>query len=180
MVEIPSLDGISSFKKYRLNCYYISGQKPNFECFKWRTEVIQVGLLFPSAVIPLYTNPQVANFQSCKHAFYQPQSVSSVAQLCPTLQPHGLQHTRLPCPLPTSGACSKSWPSHPLLSPSLPAVSLSQHQGLFQGVKHEWNHSFPSISYCWWSFSSTVSLLQSVTRLTCPLNASPCMPATVM
>ena len=25
-------------------------------------------------------------------------------------------------------------PSHPLLSPSLPAFSISQHQGLFQGV----------------------------------------------
>ena len=26
--------------------------------------------------------------------------VSSVVQLCPTLRPHGLQHTRLPCPSP--------------------------------------------------------------------------------
>ena len=26
---------------------------------------------------------------------------SSVAQSCPILQPHGLQHTRLPCPSPT-------------------------------------------------------------------------------
>ena len=26
-------------------------------------------------------------------------------------------------------------PSHPLLSPSLPALNLSQHQGLFQGVR---------------------------------------------
>ena len=38
-------------------------------------------------------------------------SVSSVAQLCPTLQPHGLQHTRLPCPSPILGACSNSYPS---------------------------------------------------------------------
>ena len=28
-------------------------------------------------------------------------SVSSIAQSCPTLQPHGLQHTRPPCPSPT-------------------------------------------------------------------------------
>ena len=72
-------------RKYPLNCYYISGWKPNFECFKWRTEVIQVGLLFHSTVSPLYTNPQVVNFQRCKHAFFQPQSVSLVAQSCPTL-----------------------------------------------------------------------------------------------
>ena len=33
---------------------------------------------------------------------------SSVAQLCLTLWPHGLWHTRLPCPLPSPGACSNS------------------------------------------------------------------------
>ena len=36
---------------------------------------------------------------------------SSVTQLCPTLQLHGLQHTRLPCPSPAPGACSNSCPS---------------------------------------------------------------------
>ena len=58
-----------------------------------------------------------------------------------SLQPHGMQHARLPCPSPTPGACSNScpsswWyhPSHPLLSPSSPAFSLSHHQGLFQWV----------------------------------------------
>ena len=32
---------------------------------------------------------------------------SSVAQSCLTLQPHGLQHTRSPCPSPTPGVYSK-------------------------------------------------------------------------
>ena len=36
---------------------------------------------------------------------------SSVAQLCPTLRSHGLQHTRLPCSSPTPRACSNSCPS---------------------------------------------------------------------
>ena len=40
-----------------------------------------------------------------------------------SLQPHGLQHTRLPCPPPTPGACSNSCPSsrwyHPTLSSSV-------------------------------------------------------------
>ena len=36
---------------------------------------------------------------------------SSVAQSCPTLRPHGLQHTRLPCPSPTPRAFSNSCPS---------------------------------------------------------------------
>ena len=57
-----------------------------------------------------------------------------------SLWPHGLQHTRLPCPSPTPGVYSNSctlnqWccpPSHPLSSPPPPAFNLSQHQGLFQ------------------------------------------------
>ena len=67
---------------------------------------------------------------------------SSVAQSCPTLRPHGLRHSRPPCPSPTPGAYSNSslsshdatQPSHPLSSPSPPAFSLSQHQGLFKWV----------------------------------------------
>ena len=58
-----------------------------------------------------------------------------------SLQPHGLQHTRLPCPSSSPGACSNScpysqWcnPVNPLLSLSPPAFNFSNHQGLFQWV----------------------------------------------
>ena len=48
---------------------------------------------------------------------------STVAQSCPTLKPHGLWHARLPCPSPTPGACSKSFPlsqwCHPTISSSV-------------------------------------------------------------
>ena len=48
---------------------------------------------------------------------------SLVAQSCPTLWPHGLQHARLPCPSPTPGACSNSCPlsqwCHPTNSSSV-------------------------------------------------------------
>ena len=48
---------------------------------------------------------------------------SLVAQLCPTLQPHELQHSRLPCPSPMLRACSNSCPSsqwcHPTISSSV-------------------------------------------------------------
>ena len=54
----------------------------------------------------------------------------SVAQLCPTLWPHGLQHTRLPCPSPTPRACSNSsplsWLCHPTISPSVIPFSCLQ------------------------------------------------------
>ena len=59
-----------------------------------------------------------------------------------SLRPHGLQHSRLPCPSPTPGACSNScplsWWCHPIIlssvTPSPPVFNLSQHQGLFQWV----------------------------------------------
>ena len=58
-----------------------------------------------------------------------------------SLQPHGLQHARLPCPSPTPGACSNScplsWWCHPTISPSVipfSSFNLSQHQGLLQWV----------------------------------------------
>ena len=70
------------------------------------------------------------------------QSVRSVTQSCLTLQPHELQHTRLPVrhQFPELAQTQVHWvsdaiqPSHPLSSPSSPAFNLSQHQGLFQGV----------------------------------------------
>ena len=44
----------------------------------------------------------------------------SVVKSCLTLQFHGLQHARLPCPLPSPGVCSNSSPlsqwSHPTIS----------------------------------------------------------------
>ena len=55
-----------------------------------------------------------------------------------SLQPHGIQHTRPPCPSPNTGVYSNSYPlsesvmpsqpSQPLSSPSSLAFSLSQHQ----------------------------------------------------
>ena len=42
----------------------------------------------------------------------EPVQFSSVSQSCPTLQPHGLQHARPPCPSPTPRAYSNSRPSN--------------------------------------------------------------------
>ena len=57
-----------------------------------------------------------------------------------SLRPHESQHARPPCASPAPGVHSNSrpssrdaiQPSHPLSSPSPPALNLSQHQGLFQ------------------------------------------------
>ena len=53
-----------------------------------------------------------------------------------SLQPHGLQHIRLPCLSLSPRVCSNSYPlshyaiqpSHPLSTP-FPALNLSHHQG---------------------------------------------------
>ena len=77
-----------------------------------------------------------------------------------SLRPHGLQHARPPCPSPTHRAYSNScpwWvgdaiqPSHPLLSPSPPALNASQHQGFSsESALHiKWPKN--------WSFSSSIS-----------------------
>ena len=44
---------------------------------------------------------------------------SSVAPSCLTLWLHGLQHTRLPCPSPTSGVYSNSCPLSPWCHPTI-------------------------------------------------------------
>ena len=79
-----------------------------------------------------------------EHVYMLKQEISS-QELCShsvvsdSLQPHGLQHVRLPCPWPSPRVCSKScslsW-SYLLtisFSPSSPSpvLHLSQHQGLF-------------------------------------------------
>ena len=59
-----------------------------------------------------------------------------------SLRPRESQHTRPPCPSPTPGVHPPHvhrvgdaiQPSHPLSSPSPPALNLSQYQGLFQWV----------------------------------------------
>ena len=47
----------------------------------------------------------------------------SCSVMSDSLWPHGLQHTRLPCPSPTLGACSNSclssWWCHPTISSSI-------------------------------------------------------------
>ena len=74
-----------------------------------------------------------------------------------SLQPHGLQHTRLPCSLPSPRACLNwclsSWWCHPTISsccPLPPAFNLSQHQSL----SNEW-----ALCIRWpkdWSFSFSI------------------------
>jgi len=75
-------------------------------------------------------------------SFWTLQYQFSCSVVSDSLQPHGLQHARPPCPSPTPGIYSNScllsqW-CHPAISssvvPSPPALNLFQHQGLFKWV----------------------------------------------
>jgi len=72
-----------------------------------------------------------------------------------SLRPHGLQHARPPCPLPTPGVYSESRPlsrwCHSTISSPVLHFNLSQHQSLFQWVSS--SHQWPK----YWSFSFSIS-----------------------
>ena len=57
------------------------------------------------------------------HKIYSMEMILSVQFSCSvvsnSLQPHGLQHTRLPCPPSTSGACSNPCPSRQWCHPTI-------------------------------------------------------------
>ena len=96
-------------------------------------------------------------FYFCILVIISPQS--SLVEVSNSLQPHERQHARPPCPSPTPGVTQNHvhcvsdaiQPSHPLSSPSSPALNLSQHQGLFQ-----WVSSLHQVAK-YWSFSFSIS-----------------------
>ena len=58
-----------------------------------------------------------------RHCFYSPRSQFSCSIVSDSLLPHGLQHTRCPCPSPApraySNSCPLSWWCHLIISPSV-------------------------------------------------------------
>ena len=75
-----------------------------------------------------------------------------------SLWPHGLQHTRLPCPLPTSrvysNSCPSSWWCHPAISSCCPLLPPS----VFPSIRVFSNESGLPIKWPkYWSFSFSIS-----------------------
>ena len=84
-----------------------------------------------------------------------------MTQSCPTLQRHGLQHTRLPCPSPSLGVCSNScplsWWCHPTISSSVDPFS-SCLQSLPASGPFPMSRLFTDIrQQNYWSFSFSIS-----------------------
>ena len=88
-----------------------------------------------------------------------------------SLQPLGLQHTRLPCPLPTPGSCSNSYPlsrwCHPTVSSSvIPFSSCLQSfpiSGSFTVSQSILHIRWPT----YWSFSFSISPSNEYSGLIC-------------
>ena len=95
---------------------------------------------------------------------------SSVTQSCPTLGPHGLQHARPPCPLPTprvySNSCPLSQWCHPIISSSV--VPFSSCLQSFPGLG-----SFPMSKFF---TSSGQSIGVSVSASVLPMNIQDWFP----
>ena len=96
-------------------------------------------IFLPAILSPAYDwkiQPSILHYVLCISVQFSRSVVSN------SLRPHGPQHARLPCPSPTPGVYPNSFhwlsdaiqPSHPLSSPSPPAINLSQHEGLFKWV----------------------------------------------
>ena len=98
---------------------------------------------FESVLMRWMNLEPILQSEFCYRDKYRILTHSSVQSLsCVQLQPHGLQHTRLPCPSPTPGACShlcllSQW-CHPTISSSdIPFSSCLQSfpvSGSFQWV----------------------------------------------
>ena len=73
--------------------------------------------MWPSQTIPFNQQLQTHKFLNWVNIQFSHSVMSD------SLQPHGLQHARLPCPSPTPGACSNScpwsWWCHPTISSSV-------------------------------------------------------------
>ena len=83
-----------------------------------------------------------------------------VAKLCPTMQPHGLQHTRFPCPPLSPEICSSSCPSSRwcYLTISSSAILFSFcHQSFPASGSFPTNRLFTSDTKKYWSLSFSIS-----------------------
>ena len=65
------------------------------------TSLNSYGYLLPTKRLPHSFIPQAKYLVNLGFPIHIHHQFSSVAQLCPTLRPHELQHTRPPCPSPT-------------------------------------------------------------------------------
>ena len=102
---------------------------PSIRCY-WQLTVNSVRFVI-SKEEDLASGPGARLADSRAFVSVQFSSVHSLSSVW-LLRPHGLQHSRVPCPSPIPGVYSNSCSSSVI--PSLLTFNLLQNQGLFQGV----------------------------------------------
>jgi len=115
-----------------LSCIYMYSRLKTKYLFLAHTLIISFISLLYAHSYPAHSSHSFLNLFS---------SVQSLSHVW-LFEPHESQHTRLPCPSPTPTVhqthvhrvSDASQPSHPLSSPTSPALNPSQHQSLFQWV----------------------------------------------
>ena len=124
------------FTEMRMGCKWFTKEVLPGDMGKWgetgySREDARYGKLQPQSVPARCSGTQLylnvcPNLRQGNWAF-----ISSITQSCLTLQPHRLQHTRLPCPSPSPRVCSKScplsWWCHPTISSRFPLFSCHQY-----------------------------------------------------
>ena len=113
----------------------------------------------------------IENFQTCQFSsvHFSPSVMSN------SLQPHGLQHTRPPCPSPTTGAYSNSCPlsrwCHPTFSP--PVVPFSHLQSFPASGSFQMSQFFASGGHkLGWAQGSPLTLLVGMQTSTATMGNS--------
>ena len=104
-----------------------------------------------------FLGSKITEDSDCSHEIKR--HFSPVTQLCPTLQPHGLQHTRLLCPSKTPKPCSNSCPLSQWCNPTI-SSSVMPFSSCLQSFPA--SGSFPMSQFFpswpkYWSFSFSIS-----------------------
>ena len=91
---------------------------------KCASSTVLCSCIFYSTVVPYhYFKPRISRNKHKSSSDIAGSVQFSDSVMSDSLQPHGLQHSRLPCPSPTPRACSNSCPSsqrcHPTISSSV-------------------------------------------------------------
>ena len=123
----------------------------------WEPEDFTILLLM---MIPQF----VSHFSRVTSLASSVQFSRSVMSNC--LQPHGLQHTRPPCPSPTPGACSNSCPlsswCHPTISSSVNLTNMIPITSLNRSLSLRVLHAFKNLE----------SIFEWRNEWSCPLHSS--------
>ena len=113
-------------------------------------------VLFPAHLGPFSLSVEASNTHPEALSCFQ---FSSVTQSCPTLWPHGLQHSRPPCPLPAP----RVYPNHvhrvgDAIQPSHPLLSSLLLPSICPSIRVFSNESAPCIRWPkYWSYSFSIS-----------------------